>query len=127
MKKILLTIILILAATGLAAAQQVSLRQGGTVTAAKGLSIRFAEVLDDSRCPDGKVCVWAGNAKVSLTLSIKRKRGKKVELNSNLEPTSIEYQGYRIKFVSLTRRPTEPGRMMMVRPELVLQVTKIRH
>ena len=127
MKKVILTIILTLAVCAVAAAQQVSLRQGAQKTVVKGLKIHFIEVLDDSRCPEGKVCVWAGNAKVKLTLAIKRKRAKDFELNSNLDPTSIDYQGYRIKFVSLTRRPTEPGRMMMVRPELVVSVNKIRH
>src|SRR5690606_20815520 len=37
----------------------------------KGVSIKFLEVLEDSRCPDGVSCVWAGRAIV------------KVEINSN--------------------------------------------
>jgi len=130
MKRGLLTILFILSAVLVATAQRettASLRVGEQKTVAHGLRIHFLEVLDDSRCPVGTTCVWAGNAKVKLTLSVGRKRSKELELNSNLEPTSIDYQGYRIRFVSLTRKPTQPGRMMMVRPELVLSVTKIRH
>lgn len=37
--------------------------------ASKDVSIRFAELVSDSRCPEGMVCVWAGEAVVSLTLA----------------------------------------------------------
>ena len=129
MKKGLLTLLLILSAAVCAAAQRettASIRVGEQKTVAGRLKIHFQEVIDDSRCPVGTTCVWAGNAKVKLTLSVGRKR-RDFELNSNLAPTSIDYNGYRVKFVSLTRKPTQPGRMTMVRPELVLSVTKIRH
>lgn len=128
MKKAILTIVLTLMTATLAAAQShVSLRQGDQKRAAKRLTIHFLEVIDDSRCPVGTTCVWAGNAKVKLTLSAARKRAQEFELNSDLRPRSIEYGGYKISFISLTRRPTQPGRMMMVRPELVLSITKLRH
>ena len=129
MKKGLLTLLLILSSAVCAAAQRettASIRVGEQKTVAGRLKIHFQEVIDDSRCPVGTTCVWAGNAKVKLTLSVGRKR-RDFELNSNLAPTSIDYNGYRVKFVSLTRKPTQPGRMTMVRPELVLSVTKIRH
>jgi len=127
MKKAFLTVFLTLISVSFAAAQQVSLRQGDQKTVAKRLTIRFLEVTDDSRCPEGTTCVWAGNAKVKLTLAEGRKRAKEFDLNSNLQPTSIKYGGYKIEFVSLTRRPTQPGRMTMVRPELVLSVKKVKH
>ena len=127
MKKVILTVLFTLVAVSFAAAQgTVSLRQGDQRTVAKKLTIRFLEVTDDSRCPPGKTCVWAGNAKVKLTLKAGRGRAREFDLNSNTEPTSIEYNGYRIKFVSLTQKPTQPGRMMAVRPQLVLSVRKIR-
>ena len=42
----------------------VTLRYGGTVTVA-GKSVSFTEIAD-SRCPKDVVCVWAGDAAVSL-------------------------------------------------------------
>ena len=127
MKKAVLTILLTLVTVGFAAAQSnVSLRQGDQKRVAKGLSMHFIEVTDDSRCPVGTTCVWAGNAKVKLTLLSSKKRAQEFELNSDLKPTSIDYAGYKISFVSLTRRPTQPGRMTMVRPELVLSIKKIK-
>ncbi|MFL6374911.1 MAG: hypothetical protein ACJ73D_09610 [Pyrinomonadaceae bacterium] len=129
MKKTLLTLLIVItAAAGVMAerSSNLSLRVGEQKTVAKGLKINFVEVTDDSRCPEGKTCIWAGNAKVKLIVSAGKKH-KDLELNSDTQPTSIEYAGYRIKFVSLTRKPTQPGRMTMVRPELVLSVTKIKH
>jgi hypothetical protein len=137
MKKAIFTVLFTLLAIISAGAQRngsvpalsgqdaVRLRQGDEITHAR-LKIHFIEVLDDSRCPEGTTCVWAGNAKVKITLAVEKRRGKEFELNSNLEPTAIEYKGYRIRFVSLTRRPTQPGRMTMVRPELVVSIAKIR-
>jgi hypothetical protein len=127
MKKAVLTIFLTLVAAGVAAAQSnVSLRQGDQKKVAKGLTVHFIEVSEDSRCPVGTTCVWAGNAKVKLTLLSGKKKAQEFELNSDLKPISIEYAGYKIGFVSLTRRPTQPGRMTMVRPELVLSIKRIK-
>lgn len=33
-----------------------------------GLSVRFAEVAEDSRCPEGTTCVWEGRARVRLVV-----------------------------------------------------------
>ena len=30
--------------------------------------VKFAEVLEDSRCPEGVDCLWAGNARIALEL-----------------------------------------------------------
>ena len=72
--------------------------------AKSGLVIRFLEVTEDSRCPKGVACVWAGTAKVKL-LVIKGKLSKQIELG--LEPSlqAAETFGYRIKLDSLTPYP----------------------
>lgn len=130
MKKVLLTILVLILAVGYASAQAkrtVSLRVGEQKTAAGRLHINFIEVTDDSRCPVDATCVWAGNAKVKLALSKGTSKTAVVELNSNLKPTAIEYLGSEITFVSLTRKPTQPGRMTMVRPLLVVSVKRLKH
>ncbi|MBV9241835.1 MAG: hypothetical protein JO314_07500 [Acidobacteria bacterium] len=127
MKKAVLTILLTLFAIGAASAQRtVSLRQGDQTLVGGRLNINFLEVTDDSRCPIGTTCIWAGNAKVKLALSIGKTKAQEFDLNSDTKPTSIEYGGYRIRFVSLTRRPTKPGAMTSVRPKLVVSVKKLR-
>jgi hypothetical protein len=53
----------------------VVLGDGATITLARGeagspagqpILLRFVEVLEDSRCPDGATCVWAGRVVVSV-------------------------------------------------------------
>ena len=35
-----------------------------------GLSVAFADVLEDSRCPTSVICVWEGQARVQLNVQI---------------------------------------------------------
>jgi len=39
----------------------------------KGVSIKFTEVMEDSRCPTGVQCVWAGRIKIKAEVSEKGK------------------------------------------------------
>lgn len=70
----------------------------------EAIKITFNKVLEDSRCPKGARCVWAGNAKVSLTVA-KNNDQKNLELDSYEGKTSVEYQGCEIKFVNLAPYP----------------------
>ncbi|MFC9252790.1 hypothetical protein [Amycolatopsis thailandensis] len=50
--------------------ETVVLKAGDTTeVASKGVSIRFARLVSDSRCAEGMVCVWEGEAVVELTLA----------------------------------------------------------
>jgi hypothetical protein len=33
------------------------------------LSVRFVELVEDSRCPTDTNCIWAGNAKIKIRVS----------------------------------------------------------
>ncbi len=44
-----------------------SLRIGQQGTVSGGFTVRFDSVAEDSRCPTGLQCVWAGNCVVALT------------------------------------------------------------
>ena len=77
-----------------------------TVKATK-LRIRFVAVENDSRCPSGVTCVWAGNAAVRLQLGTGR-GSKTVTLNTSKSPSFVgetEYQGYKVKLVELSPYP----------------------
>lgn len=65
---------------------EVTIKIGQSVDCGGGMAIRFDDVLQDSRCPEGVACVWAGNAKVSVTVTKTGKEPARVELNTNLEP-----------------------------------------
>ena len=91
---------------GVALDQQFELRVGQTATiAGEGLTVEFQAVPEDSRCPTGVQCVWAGNARVQVVLA-KGGKAAGVELNTNLEPKSADYLEYNIELVSLAPYPT---------------------
>lgn len=86
--------------------QPFELRVGRSATVAgEGLTVSFEAVPSDSRCPTGVQCVWAGNAVVQVVLS---KDGKAfgAELNTNLDPTSVDYLNYNVRLVSLAPYPS---------------------
>jgi hypothetical protein len=64
------------------------------------LSITFEELLEDSRCPEGATCVWAGNGRVSIKLN-----ELQAEINTYLDPKSIDLSDYEIKLLSLSPYP----------------------
>ena len=86
--------------------QQLKLR----VTAQKAVSgsklkIKFVSVVEDSRCPEGTNCIWAGNAKVKIQVGKTGGEMKTFELNSNSEPKSVSFEGYEIKLTGLEPHP----------------------
>ena len=88
-----------------------------------GFKIKFVEMVEDSRCPEGTSCIWAGNARVKIAV---RGRGNAttLELNSNTQPTVIEYQGYEIKLTSLTPKPAANVRINPDKYLATFEVTK---
>jgi uncharacterized Zn finger protein len=71
------------------------------------LRIKFVAVENDSRCPQGVTCVWAGNAAVKFQVSY-GKDSKTVTLNSSSVssfPGEVEYRGYKIRLINLSPYP----------------------
>jgi hypothetical protein len=84
---------------------QVELRQGEIATAEDGsLSLRFLEVVADSRCPIGAQCIWAGNAEVALELTDDT-GVRRIEINSFTEPRQHVAAGWSVTFVDLLPQP----------------------
>lgn len=105
-----------------------TLRAGRQVTL-KGekLSIKFAAVTQDSRCPSDVTCVWAGNAAVRLDVSTNRKNGKSLTLNTGRSSSlagEAEYQGYKVKLVDLGPYPRSDYRIAAGDYVVTLLVTK---
>ena len=69
------------------------------------LRIEFRSVTQDSRCPTGVVCGWAGNGEVLLEIVRKNKRQVVTILNTLLEPKEIFYKGYKIRLLALNPYP----------------------
>ncbi|MBC7931762.1 MAG: hypothetical protein H7Z38_14475 [Rubrivivax sp.] len=61
-----------------------------------GLSARLVSVEEDSRCPVGVNCIWAGNVRIVLSLLPGGSEDGQVSLNTALEPQAITFRGQRI-------------------------------
>ena len=88
--------------------QEFDLRVGQRAVFRKtNLTVKFAAVKEDSRCPSDVTCVWAGNARVELLLTNGR-RTTSVTLNSNTAaplPADSTFAGYSVKLVNLSPYP----------------------
>lgn len=75
---------------------------------------RLDSVPEDSRCPQNVACIWAGNARVRITMTKSGGQKQQLELNTETEPKAASYLGYRVQLVQLTPLPiagqaTKPG------------------
>ncbi|MCA1590152.1 MAG: hypothetical protein LC730_01990 [Acidobacteria bacterium] len=70
-----------------------------------GLTVKFLQLVEDSRCPSDTNCVWAGNAKIKIAIRKANGASKTFEMNTGVKPQSIAYGRYRIKLTDLTPHP----------------------
>ena len=91
---------------GVALNQEFDLKVGQVATVeGTGLKIGFASVREDSRCPEDVTCVWAGNAKVAISLKKGKSKLASVELNTGINPKQHSYMGYEVRLVALHPNP----------------------
>ncbi|HYO91198.1 MAG TPA: hypothetical protein VEQ40_06160 [Pyrinomonadaceae bacterium] len=69
-----------------------------------GLNITFSAVAEDSRCPEGVNCIWAGNGRIIVKVSKGRKKAD-VQLNTGAEPRQERFHEYDVKLVNLNPYP----------------------
>ncbi len=67
--------------------------------------VTFLEVREDSRCPLGVMCIWAGNAVVRVGLRLGMGPTSPYDLNTTVDPTSVIFGGYRVTLVGLAPLP----------------------
>ena len=68
------------------------------------LSVRFVELVEDSRCPTDTNCIWAGNAKIKIRVTANG-RSQELTLDTNGQHQAATAEGYSIKLISLTPAP----------------------
>lgn len=74
---------------------------GGKVTLqGTDLTLSFKDVTEDSRCAEGAVCVWEGNARVLMGIN-----QTSIALNTTLEPKLAIYSTYVIQLLGLYPYP----------------------
>ena len=94
--------------------QSFELQAGASAILDGGLTIAFDRVTSDSRCPMNALCVWAGDAIVTVSLS--QGSGVRVarELHTDARGSEASYLAYSIKLLALapyprTDREIRPG------------------
>jgi hypothetical protein len=107
MKSILIAVLLTLmisgchSPTGVNLGEQFQLKYGQNVfVPAANFTVTFTSLGDDSRCPEGALCFWAGNARVVVSIS-----GIDASLNTTLEPREVSHSGYNIQLLGVNPYP----------------------
>lgn len=111
MKMLILTLLTTLAFGALMTVQtqdkteEVKIRFGEQKAVTKDkIKIKFVSLVEDSRCPEGADCIWAGNAKIKIEISCSN-RTETFEINTNLGVKGASFDGYAINLTSLTPAP----------------------
>lgn len=111
MRKILLLLVLTLGVGAFLHAdahttQKVSVLINKQKTVVKNkLTIKFASLVEDSRCPTDVRCIQAGNAKITIEVGGGKGAPKTFEINTDAEPQTVSYGGYEIKLTDLNPKP----------------------
>lgn len=117
MKSLFLALFLMLAFGGLATVeaqtpQQVKVLVGKQKKASRSkLIIKFDSLVEDSRCAEGTNCVWAGNAKIKVTIKQGDDPSETFEMNTNLGAKGASYGPYAVNLISLTPIPAANVRL----------------
>lgn len=86
----------------------VKVPQGETVII-KGVSIKFLEVIEDSRCPKDVTCIWAGRAIVKVEVIANGKKEEKIltfgEIRPGEEKNTNLYNSGKFAINGLTLNP----------------------
>ena len=84
------------------------LRAGEKVSVEGGLTLTFAAVVQDSRCPKGEQCITAGKAVVRLEAVLPDGKPVQVQLETGpaTEASEAEVSGFRIVLQDLSPYPS---------------------
>ncbi|KAA0097790.1 hypothetical protein CIW49_17355 [Mycolicibacterium sp. P1-18] len=102
---------------------------GGQEASVDGLRVRFADVLEDSRCPASVACFWTGQARLAVVGQTEDAAPTTVEFNTNPAPRQGVWSGqvgeYTITMHSLEPYPQTPDDPTPLEDyRLTLSVTK---
>ena len=83
--------------------QTFSMHTGETVTLADHSALRYVRLVNDSRCPPGVQCIWAGDAEVAFEWTPANGAADAFSLHTGKDPRSHDLAGRRVSLVSLER------------------------
>lgn len=103
-----------------------SLRPDETILiAGTPLSLRFADVVTDSRCPSDVTCVWAGDASIRLEAFVDGSAVPPVELHTERSKTRVRSEGFEIELLALRPWPRSDLQPREEDYEATLVVTRV--
>ena len=125
MKVLILTLAVLLNFTFVSAqsAEQITIKTGQQkITKTGRITIKFLELIEDSRCPADVNCFWAGIAKIKVQLN---KNGKTsvVELNTQNEMATV-FQGHMVTLKDLQPRQSTTSKYSQSAYSATLTITK---
>jgi hypothetical protein len=102
---------------------QLRINQTGIVEPAN-INITFLNITEDSRCPEGTVCVWPGQVKALFRLDTQQSQGNlfNLTLNSNETQSEKNITGYSVKLFSIDPYPESSKRTSINRYEATLSI-----
>lgn len=83
---------------------KVKINQQQTVAKTK-LTIKFASLVEDSRCPTDAQCIQAGDARIQIEVKNGKGLCKTFEIGTNDKQNSIVFAGYTIRLIDLDPHP----------------------
>ena len=90
-----------------------------------GVSLTFEAVREDSRCPVGVSCIWAGDAVVAITVDDTAGGTKTLELHTNGRfVTEAALDGHVVRLVALSPTPRQGSTIPVDEYEATLVVTR---
>ena len=129
MKRMLLTltVIAMLSAVVFASdSETIALKVGQQKLAGKGaVVVKFLSVEEDSRCPVGVQCVWAGNAKIKVKIGFAGGDSKVVEMNTGVGPKGDQLSGWAINLTSLTPLPPKNAKTRAPRYTATFTISRL--
>jgi hypothetical protein len=91
----------------------------------QNLKVKLDSVLEDSRCPKDVKCVWAGDAKIMLSVRRGNGEASTMELHTNGQFAQTgKYQQYVIKLVALDPYPRTSAKLKPSDYVATLLITK---
>ena len=118
MRILILTLVAIFGMTTITSAQKpekLTLGYGKQkVAGSSGLTVKFVSVVEDSRCPVGVNCIWAGNARITVKVTDGRS-SKLMTMNTGAGPQGDQMSGWAVRLVALTPEPTDKGKSADIR------------
>jgi len=112
--------------------QNVDIRLGETVTVVgEPLTVKFEQVVEDSRCPANATCIWAGRTVIQVALRNDKSDRSTLNLPAGPDAAGEEATGegvfrkYRIRLVRLLPAPVDGSRISPDRYVATVNVRKV--